>query len=131
MCDSNVVLQGTVSSSTGQSNCPGNIGGARSGAAPEAAAFPVRSCRERLVPLPEAGAEGEGVHLCWSRRSAIKLRSCGRRVAPGTASGVTRNRLAGSGQDPATAETGAWTLEQPDLVLVGVANGSSRDCDLI
>lgn len=66
------------------------------------------------MPLPEAGAEGEGVRLtggaCWSRRFAIKLRSCGRRVARSTASGVTRNRLAGSGQDPVTAETGAWTL---------------------
>ena len=65
------------------------------------------------------------------RRCAIKLRSCGRRVAHSTALGMKRNRLAGSRQDPVTAETRAWTLscrqEQPDPMLIRAANGGSHD----
>lgn len=65
------------------------------------------------------------------RRCPTKLRSCGRRVAHSTALGMMKNRWAGSRQDPVAAETRAWTLgctqEQPDPVLVRVANGGSHD----
>ena len=55
--------QGTVLSSTGWSNYPGNIRGLCPDAAPEeAATLQVWSCRECLVLLAKAGGEGDDVH---------------------------------------------------------------------
>jgi len=79
------------------------------------------------VPLAEDGA-GAG-DVLTRRRCAIKLRSCGRWTAHSGALGLVRNRLAGSRQDPVTAEAkgldSRCTEEQPDPMLVRVANGGS------
>lgn len=52
--------------------------------------------------LAKPGTQGGDV--LTRRRSVSKLRSCGRRVACRAALGMMRNRLAGSEQDPVTAE---------------------------